>query len=486
MKRKISMYSLIAVVIISHLVGCQKDDVELIAEKIPNQKDSILVENDSALINKDSVYLTIETSIEDTTVSYNVTSTVAYVNTLFVATNGSDNNPGTIDKPLKTISKAISLVKPGYTIFLRGGKYLFYSQNGNGLVIQNKSGMAGNLIKLWAYPGEKPILSFENVTSTGSIKGIKFTGDYWHFKGLSITNVMQTRGSNYTTNYSNSFQATNSNNNIFENLDIYKNQGMGFVLNGNSNNNLILNCDFHDNYDPYSYKSDGRLYDGGNADGITIRTEYKNVKNKVQGCRMWYNSDDGLDLWQNEGIVVIEKCWAFKNGYLPGTTTPKGDGNGFKLGRTSLIPDATPQRIIKNCLAFENKADGFDQNNANVIVAAYNNTAFNNKGTGFQFVSYKNKNIFHNNISYGNASSQYRINAESTMSNNSWNYSMTNNDFQNLSSSMVTAQRNADGSLPVINYLYPKTSSVLIDKGKIISGISYFGNAPDIGAFEVK
>lgn len=52
--------------------------------------------------------------------------TVAYpapANAIFVATNGSDSNPGTIDRPLATLEKATQVVKENGTVVLRGGTY---------------------------------------------------------------------------------------------------------------------------------------------------------------------------------------------------------------------------------------------------------------------------------------------------------------------------------------------------------------------------
>jgi hypothetical protein len=51
-------------------------------------------------------------------VSYPVPS-----NSLFVAPNGSDSNPGTKAKPLKSIERAVELSKAGGTVVLRGGSY---------------------------------------------------------------------------------------------------------------------------------------------------------------------------------------------------------------------------------------------------------------------------------------------------------------------------------------------------------------------------
>ena len=41
----------------------------------------------------------------------------------FVATNGSDSNSGTIDKPFATLGKAQSKVMAGDTVYIRQGTY---------------------------------------------------------------------------------------------------------------------------------------------------------------------------------------------------------------------------------------------------------------------------------------------------------------------------------------------------------------------------
>jgi hypothetical protein len=44
-------------------------------------------------------------------------------NIYYVSTQGNDSNPGTISKPWKTIQKAAESVKPGDTVYIRGGIY---------------------------------------------------------------------------------------------------------------------------------------------------------------------------------------------------------------------------------------------------------------------------------------------------------------------------------------------------------------------------
>ncbi|MCA9921010.1 MAG: right-handed parallel beta-helix repeat-containing protein [Anaerolineales bacterium] len=70
---------------------------------------------------------------------------------IYVAPNGNDNWPGTIDQPLQTIQKAIDLVHAGNTIYLRGGQYV------EKIHIQ-KSGTVDHPITIAAYPGENPVI----------------------------------------------------------------------------------------------------------------------------------------------------------------------------------------------------------------------------------------------------------------------------------------------------------------------------------------
>lgn len=70
---------------------------------------------------------------------------------IFVATNGNDNNTGSEQQPLRTIQKAIDMAKPGDTILVRGGTYAE-------VVTFTQSGKDGQPITLAAYPGEKPVI----------------------------------------------------------------------------------------------------------------------------------------------------------------------------------------------------------------------------------------------------------------------------------------------------------------------------------------
>jgi hypothetical protein len=67
---------------------------------------------------------------------------------LYVATTGSDSNPGTQAKPLKTIGRADALARPGYVIHVAPGIYKVSAPSaGSSGIKTTKSGTAANRIK---------------------------------------------------------------------------------------------------------------------------------------------------------------------------------------------------------------------------------------------------------------------------------------------------------------------------------------------------
>jgi hypothetical protein len=87
-----------------------------------------------------------------------------YARDFFVATNGSDNNPGTLTKPFATIERArdevrklvASGLKENATVFFRGGTYLLDSTVVFGLA---DSGSKDFTITYSSFPGETPVFS---------------------------------------------------------------------------------------------------------------------------------------------------------------------------------------------------------------------------------------------------------------------------------------------------------------------------------------
>jgi len=70
----------------------------------------------------------------------------------YVATTGSDQNPGTLAKPFRTIQKAANEMKPGDTCLVRGGVYREWVKPLQGGTSENRR------ITYKAYPGETPVI----------------------------------------------------------------------------------------------------------------------------------------------------------------------------------------------------------------------------------------------------------------------------------------------------------------------------------------
>ena len=377
--------------------------------------------------------------------------------TAFVSPTGSDSNPGTLEQPYKSISKGLSAVGTNGMVVLRGGVYLL----GSSKLSLNKAGEAASRIRIWAFPGETPVLDCTGNTSDG----ISISGSYYHLKGLE-----QRYAGHNGINISGS-------NNIIENCVVHDNRNTGLHLTGSTapgpSNNLILNCDAYRNYDPPI---------GGDADGFSTKWTV-GPGNVFRGCRAYNNSDDGWDLWMGTGSVLIDSCFAFRNGvdsWHSGSFN--GNGNGFKLGGNYVAT----QHTVRNCVSFDNAGNtgrGFDENNNTGGQTLYNCTADRNKGDNFHFkntVVAGQTHVIKNCISVDGSVGI----SSGVQEKNSWQgFSVSTADFISVDTSLATAPRNPDGSLPANGFLRLASTSPLIDAGADV-GLPYNGRAPDLGAFE--
>ncbi len=406
----------------------------------------------------------------------------------YVSPSGSDRTgDGTINYPWFTLNHAWEYVSPGDTIYMRGGTYTYSSRQ----YLSGKSGSSGKMIKIWAYPydSQKPTITRGSNYPTGCYDavGIFFIGDYVHFKGLEIKGFAQPSGNGCVVS---GLRSEDSSYNIFEQLDIHHG-GHGMKLNGDSTGNLILNSDFHHNQDPYT--EDDKY---GNADGLEVGDSIPaGTTNTVSGCRFWWNTDDGIDLNDNEGNVIVNNSWAWYNGFIPDTFTKGGDGNGFKLGLSAIGASDwrnTVKKTVTNSLAFDNLAWGFNENEAKQNMEIYNCVAYHNgiSGSwsgGFHLNVPNTPYYIKNNIAYKNVPDDIDLGVLTNVKSNSWNLGVTvsDSDFLSLDISLVDNSREQDGSLPDIDFLKLRSDSDLIDKGTNV-GLPYSGNYPDLGAFEAR
>jgi hypothetical protein len=185
-------------------------------------------------------------------------------------------------------------------------------------------------------------------------------------------------------------------------------------------------------------------------------------------------------MYEADQPTIIENCWAFRNGFnIWGISNFQGDGNGFKLGG-NYIPAA---HSVRNCVAFDNKSKGFDQNNNTAGITLYNNTGWRNQSRNFSFPTtpVSGFHVLKNNISYSGSNS---IAVNSILETNSWNgFTITDADFISLDTLLALTSRDSNFNISETDLLRLAVGSSLIDAGVPV-GLPYNDAAPDLGAFE--
>ena len=263
---------------------------------------------------------------------------------LYVSPDGKEGAAGTKEDPMDIYS-VVKYAQPGQYITLLNGTY-----TGSDVKINySVSGTADKHIKLVAEEANKVI--FDGM-------GLNISGSYWDVYGIYVKKPSSV-GIQICGNYNTIDMCT---------VEGSQNTGIQISRTGSANNvagrqgllwpsyNLVKNCESFDNCDPGRNDADGFAAKLTSGDG-----------NVFYGCISHNNIDDGWDLFSKTisgeiGVVTIENCVAYNNGWLSyeGKDDPKltGEGNGFKLGGSYMKGG----HILKNCVSFNNLAKGITSN----------------------------------------------------------------------------------------------------------------------------
>ncbi len=414
----------------------------------------------------------------------------------FVSTTGSDDNPGTMERPFATIQRAQGVAAPGDTVSIRGGTYVMKEAQvarkrgiWADVTFLDRSGEPGRRINYWAYRDERPVFDFSNVKPAGLRVNAFYVGGSWlHIKGLEVVGVQVTlKGHTQSICFENE-----GSHNIYERISMHDGQAIG-IYSVKGSDNLFLNCDAYRNHDVTS--EDGK---GGNVDGFGCHPPKGATGNVFRGCRAWFNSDDGFDCIGAREPVTFENCWAAYNGFSP-KFERLADGNGFKAGgygstAADKLPRPIPRHVVRGCLAVGNKASGFYANHHPGGIDWINNTGYRN-GTDFNMLCRLLDNrtdvngfghTLRNNLAYKGRASISRIDpSKCDAKHNSFlpALAIRDEDFVNLDEAELIRPRRADGELPSIDFLRPSPGGAPVDKGVDV-GLPFRGAAPDLGAIE--
>ncbi len=333
---------------------------------------------------------------------------------VYVSPKGKASGKGTKKSPVD-IKTALIYAKPGQNIILSEGTYTI----SEGLKIERGiSGTKKKPITVSTKNGKGyAILDFDR---TGT--GLEIWGDYWRLSNIDIINSAA-KGCQVAGHH-----------NVLERMGFYNNCESGLQISGTSletikewpSHNTIKNCTSMNNADKGMEDADGF--------GAKLTIGQGNV---FDGCIAAYNADDGWDLFAKVasgpiGTVTIKNSVAYRNGFIivkggsklddsyieenlgkdkmpesgasfngknfgklkldganpvfTGTVINAGNGNGFKMGGSGLAGD----HVLRNGVAFENKAKGIDSNSGPDI-RVYDSTSFNNGS--YNIAMYSNKGV---------------------------------------------------------------------------------------------
>lgn len=275
---------------------------------------------------------------------------------LYVAPDGSDAGDGSLGHPFATLGEAVSRVRPGRTVYLRGGTYRPTEP-----VEISTPGTARQRITLTNYPGERPVLDASALPAKSWT--ITQTASWWTVRGLEI------RGS-----ASHAYVCSGCAHTVFERLSLHDNAKSGLTLRGSGTvANSVLDSDFYAN----------RGVEDHGRSGVGLAIKFGSGEgNVVRGCRTYDNANDGLDLGGFTSPVTVESNWSFGNGVNRWQDADwQGNGNGFTLGGGGTR--AAVAHVVRNNAAWDNTGLGFNDEGNPGRIALTRNTAYRNGVDGF-------------------------------------------------------------------------------------------------------
>jgi hypothetical protein len=320
--------------------------------------------------------------------------------TYYTATTGSDSNPGTIEKPFKTIVKGIHSMRAGDTLRIRGGTYPERLHHNERIVFPSGTSWT-NAVTIVAYPGETVIL---RPGSGGSVVSIETAKQYIIFDRLIFDAI--NAGSESTIGI-----MGGANHIRFQNCEI-KNSFYNGVMIGwgglgvTSDYNEFINCIIH-----HSGRYGGAQINGvnvpgpdtapgfGRGHGMYIETSY----NLVRNCNIHSNGEYGLKFYYGDpksgrraNHNTIRDSVLYNN--AQNTTR-----YGHPIGGGILLATGVNNRAINNIVYNTNVPDpyvhGIDTGYTGTDALIYNNTIYN-VGLGIQVTATSTNAIIKNNIIY--------------------------------------------------------------------------------------
>ncbi len=292
--------------------------------------------------------------------------------TYFVSASGSDTNDGSASSPFRTFNRALQLLAPGGSLYIRGGSYggMYV---GDPLLKVPAGTSWSSPITIAAYPGEQPVLTNIGVGAAGA--------QYLIFSGITI----DTRGA-----VNEGIWVGNGAHHIrFQNMEVRNALHFGVNVSESSGGyNEFINLDVH-----HSGTTD-------HDHGLYISSR----GNVIDGCRIHDNGAYGVHVYAgtpDDNTV--------RNNFIYDNNRAGGVSAGILLGgaRNTAYNNVIFRNGTGIQIAYTSPANN----------GVYNNTIYGNTEQGI-FVQQGNGAIVRNNIVYKNASDIQNTGSSTTLSNN--------------------------------------------------------------------
>jgi len=406
----------------------------------------------------------------------------AFGTTYYVATNGSDSNPGSSSQPWATLQKAVDTINPGDTALVRSGTYV-------GCKI-TRSGQAGAVCTLAKEPGASVIINAPG-PSNGHTSVIELENyatatpvSYWVLDGFTVAVPSGSR-SGFDVRGASDPDPSFAEYITIRNSVVYGSTRTGIFF-GFVAYNTVENCESYNN-------GEHGIYQSNSGDYYTGR---RNLIHNNASCGQHMNGDESMGL---DGLIqyaVVEQCAMW------------GDGAG-----AAINCDGVSDSIFRNNLAYNEggagitlfQCDGAEASSRNKI---YNNTFyFPSGGRNVIYGCNGTGNQVYNNILYTGSKCSICVRAPSELSVCDYNVVVDRFSKDDGSSTITLAAWQSQTGFDTHSFLstpealfvnpsgndfHLKSGSPAINAGKTLSEVTNDrdgnsrpqGSAYDIGAYE--
>jgi parallel beta-helix repeat protein len=295
--------------------------------------------------------------------------------TYYVATTGSDSDPGTEANPFRTLNKGVKVLKPGDTLYVRNGTYNESLRNN----IPGGTSWSAP-VKVAAFPGESVTLRPSGVPQVVYLSGNR---RYIIIEGL-VLDASGVSGDGIKITTKDGTAATAAHHIRLQNVEVMNASNQGILVSQYCDENEFLNLHVHHNGKDANY--DHGMY-------------LSSSRNLIEGGDWHHNKEYGIQLYRF------------------------GTGNTVRNARIhennqGIVSSQQADNLIVNNLVYQNPRRGIVLASGNNL-RAYHNTVYNNRRIGIDVATAAVTNAQVTNIiSFGHLTNIHDLGTITTLSNN--------------------------------------------------------------------